>query len=141
MRTKGGLGGQIFSNITLSSDSAYEILGFVSRHGNTVNPFVMLGFRSLEIESSVVGQSNDNDTYAADGDQDKISGWKVAAGVEVPLRNNWFGQIAVQHTDYGSEEIELSRNPAGTSQLSPNNRNFDFDLQQTGLRFALGYSF
>ncbi len=121
-------------NFTVSADNAYEVLGFVARHGKAVNPFVMLGVRQVETESLLSGMVSI--TPVQQSSEDDLTGWTFAAGVEMPLAQNWFAQMAVQYTDYG-EEIETTQTGGGLTVPT----SIDFDLQQTGLRFALGYAF
>lgn len=68
---------------------------------------------------------------------ESLVGVKVAAGVEIPLGKAWFGEVAVEYADYGSQSLRLRR---GSTSTTPQNGG-EIDVQQSGVRFALGYSF
>ncbi len=70
---------------------------------------------------------------------ESLVGVKVAAGVEIPLGKAWFGEVAVEYADYGSQSLRLR--PGSSSTIEPRRLPREIDVQQSGVRFALGYSF
>lgn len=96
---------------------AYELLGMLIIEGESINGIGMLGFSSLEAES----------TGALFG-KTRSSGLKFAGGIEIPFANDaGVVQLMYERADLG--EIEI----AGTA--------LKFEVEQSGFRLRIGMQF
>lgn len=130
--------------ITALADNAYDVLGFVRYRWEGVQPFVMLGYSTLLINTDIIRSidgGEEDSTVTKFEAEDWLHGWKSAIGVEVPFTDPFYGfdvfaYVALQYTDYRKENFSIPlSNGTATSQ------SIAYNLQESNIRFGIGYYF
>lgn len=138
--------GEISSNFELTSDYTYDLLGVVGIRWKKVNPYFMLGYSKMKFNGSQTTDIRFGPVSVRILGTDrkiKVAGWKLVAGLEIPLRNAWFSNVALKIADYDDHSLPLrGRLVPAVSRIFVLSEDVDLRTKtDPQLHFTIGYSF
>lgn len=119
--------GQSGYDLKIETDNSADILGVVSFPGENIRALAMFGYSGIEVAGRLTQTKTDANFK---NDDAVMSGWKFAAGAEIPFAENWVVQTMLHYADYGSAVFNI--NPA---------RHEEIELKKSGIRISLARRF
>ncbi len=130
--------GNLAIDLKAEQGNTLDLLGVVAWKYGDLMPFVMFGYTTVEVDSEVklTGSGFTDTDYVGTlsaKDDVTLKGYKLVAGVEVEVAQNWLWHAALEYADYGDET--LTHTAAGLTSED------EIELDHTGIRFGIAYTF